>query len=479
MVKTLVGLEIHVELKTKTKMFCSCKNSFGGPPNTNICPACLGHPGSLPLMNKEAVRLAVKAGHAFHCKINPESAMDRKKYFYPDLVKGYQITQDAPALCEDGYIEVKDSEGKKKKIRIERIHIEEDTAKLLHEGEDTLIDFNRCGVPLIEIVTRPDVNSADEAQQFLTSLRETLKYIGVSDVKMEEGSLRCDVNINLVDEDGDRKTGISEIKNMNSFSAVGKAIEYEEARQMKDLEAGYVEGKHTRRWDDLKQVTEVMRLKDDSADYRYTAETDLPALVLREDLIQELKDSLPELPNEKMERFVSQYKISEYDADILSRNRVISDFFEKASSLYDQAESVANWINSDVMRLLNENEMEPEAMTLEPESLVKLIKYVNEKVINTNTGKKLLKEIFLEAGDVDKLIEERGLAQISDDSYLQEIVDRVLEENPQSIEDYKNGKDNALKFLMGQCMKYSKGKGNPQKFNDMLLHILGPAGEKN
>lgn len=476
MVKTLVGLEIHVELKTKTKMFCSCKNEFGAPPNTHVCPACLGHPGSLPLMNKEAVELAIKAGHALHCKIHPKSTMDRKKYFYPDLVKGYQITQDNPALCEDGYIEVNSKEGRKK-IRIERIHIEEDTAKLLHEGDHTLLDFNRCGVPLIEIVTKPDISSSEEAQEFLTNLRETLKYIGVSDVKMEEGSLRCDVNINLVDEENNKKTGISEIKNMNSFSAVAKAIEFEQARQLKDLEIGYVEGKHTRRWDDIKQATEVMRIKDESADYRYTAETDLPPLVLSEDLINDLKNSLPELPNEKMDRFTKEYNISEYDADILSRNMFISDFFEEACKAHNQPEAIANWINSDVMRLLNENDMLAEDMTLDTASLVKIISYVDEKKINTNTGKKLLKEIFIDGGDIDAIIEERGLIQISDDSFLSEIVDRVLKENPQSIEDYNNGRDNALKFLMGQCMKYSKGKGNPQKFNEMLLTILGPAGK--
>ena len=476
MVKTLVGLEIHVELKTATKMFCSCENVFGAPPNTHVCPSCLGHPGRLPLMNEEAVRLAIKAGHAFNCRINNRSTMDRKKYFYPDLVKGYQITQDQPAICEDGYIEVKDGNSKKK-IRIERIHIEEDTAKLIHEGDHTLIDYNRSGVPLIEIVSKPDISSSDQAQEFLSILRETLKYIGVSDVKMEEGSLRCDVNINLVDEENGKKTGISEIKNMNSFSAIGKAIEFEQARQAKDLEAGIVEGKHTRRWDDIKQETEIMRTKDESADYRYTAETDLPALVLSQQMIDDIKESLEELPHEKKDRFVKSYKISEYDADILARDKVISDFFEKSVNLYDDPESIANWMNSDLMRMLNENEIQAEEMSLDPESLVKIIKYVNEKKINTNTGKKLLKEIFIQGGDVDEIIEKRGLAQISDDSFLQDIIDKVLEENPQSIEDYNNGRDNALKYLMGQCMKYSKGKGNPQKFSETLLDILGPAGK--
>lgn len=472
MVKTLVGLEIHVELDTETKMFCSCKNVFGAPPNTNVCPTCLGHPGTLPLMNKEAVRLAIKAGHALNCKINKVTQMERKKYFYPDLVKGYQITQGNPALCEDGYIEVKDDKGEKKQIRIERIHIEEDTGKSIHEGDSTLLDFDRCGVPLIEIVSRPDISSGREAQDFLTNLRSTLKYIGVSDVKMEEGSLRCDVNINLVDEETGRKTGISEVKNMNSFSAVGKAIEYEIDRQMALLEEGIVEGKHTRRWNDAQARTDLMRMKDDAADYRYTVEGDLPLLVISQEEIDEIEASIPELPHEKLERFVSSYGLSEYDADILSRNAIISDFFEEAVEKYPQAESLANWINSDVLRLLNENEMEPEEMSLTSESLVKLIAYVNEDKINTNTAKKLLKEIFIGGGDIDKIIEEKGLVQISDDSYLKDIVARVLEENPQSIEDYKNGRDNALKFLMGQCMKYSKGKGNPQKFNEMVLEEL-------
>lgn len=477
MVKTLVGLEIHVELKTETKMFCSCKNVFGAPPNTHVCPTCLGHPGTLPLMNKEAVKLAVKAGSAFHCTINEKSQMDRKKYFYPDLVKGYQITQDSPALCEDGYIEIVDEEGQAKNIRIERIHIEEDTGKSIHEGGSTLLDYDRSGVPLIEIVTRPDIGSSYEAQEFLGQLRQTLKYIGVSDVKMEEGSLRCDVNINLVDEENDKKTGIAEIKNMNSFSAVGKAIDYEVERQMKLLEEGIIEGKNTRRWNDLSGQTEIMRMKDESADYRYTVEGDLPPLVLDKDFIEEIKASIPELPGEKTKRFMKDYGLSHYDADILSRNRTISSFFEEAAKSYGDGEAVANWINSDIMRLLNENEMAEDDLDMDPESLVKIIDYVNKDKINTNTGKKLLREIFNEGGDVDKIIEERGLAQISDDRFLKEIVDKVLRENQESIDAYKSGRDNALKYLMGQCMKYSKGKGNPQKFNAMLLDILGEAGK--
>lgn len=476
MVKTLVGLEIHVELNTQTKMFCSCKNVFGAAPNTNVCPICLGHPGASPMMNKEAVRLAVKAGHALNCTINKTSKMDRKKYFYPDLVKGYQISQDEPALCENGYIEI-ESDGEKKKIRIQRIHIEEDTGKSKHEGDSTLLDYDRSGVPLIEIVTMPDIGSGEEAQKFLTALRQILKYIDVSDVKMEEGSLRCDVNINLVDEDSDRKTGISEVKNMNSFSAVAKAIEYERQRQLNLLDKSIVEEKHTRRWDDVKGATEMMRMKDEASDYRYSVEPDLPPLVLSEEFIEDVKSTIGELPNEKKDRLVRQYGISPYDADILSRDKTLSKFFEDSVAKYDNAESIANWINSDLMRLLNENEMEAEDMTLSTDDLVKLVKYVNEDKININTGKKLLKEVFLDGGDVDAIIEERGLVQISDDSYLKDIVDRVLDENPQSIEDYNKGKDNALKYLMGQCMKYSKGKGNPQKFNAMLLEVLGEPGK--
>ncbi len=471
-IKTLIGLEIHVELSTETKMFCGCKNVFGAPPNTNVCEICLGHPGTMPQLNKRAVEYAVKAGLALNCEINLKSKMDRKKYFYSDLVKGYQISQDETPLCHHGFIEINTGEYKKR-IGIQRVHIEEDTGKSVHtESGYTLMDYDRSGVPLIEIVTYPDIQTAEEAYLFLNSLRETLKYIGVSDVKMEEGSLRCDVNINIVDEEEGQKTGIAEIKNMNSFRAVVKAIEYEEKRQLELLKIGEVEQKQTRRWDDLKGETQIMRFKEESADYRYSVEADIPELVLDEEFVQKIAESLPELPHEKALRFMKEYKLSEYDSDILSRNSTISDFFESVVKLTSDAKATGNWIISDVLRLINENEIEPAEMTLSAENLAAIIKYVLESKINTNTGKKLLREVFNSGENAEKLIKERGLIQISDESHLEAIVEEVLVANQQSVEDYRAGKDRALGYLVGQCMKASKGKGNPQMFNKLLLERL-------
>ncbi|MDO5717437.1 MAG: Asp-tRNA(Asn)/Glu-tRNA(Gln) amidotransferase subunit GatB [Tissierellia bacterium] len=471
-VKTLIGLEIHVEMATDTKMFCGCKNVFGAAPNTNVCEICLGHPGTLPLLNEQALKYAVKAGLAFNCEINKNTKMDRKKYFYPDLVKGFQISQDDKPLCTEGYIEINTGDYKKK-IRIQRIHIEEDTGKSIHtDSGHTLMDYDRSGVPLMEIVTHPDIETGEEAQLFLSTLRETLKYIGVSDVKMEEGSLRCDVNINLVDDEAGKKTGIAEIKNMNSFKAVAKAIEFEQKRQAELLSQDIVEKKQTRRWNYLNGETQLMRLKEVGADYRYSAEADLPPVVIDDEYIASIGDTLPELPQQKVKRFVNEYSISEYDADILSRSMTISKFFEEVSKIVGDPKAVSNWIISDVLRLLNENEMEASDMSLSAENLATIIRYVIDKKINTNTGKKLLREVFNEGGDVEKIIEDRGLIQISDSSALESIVDEVLKANEQSIIDYRAGKDRALGYLVGQCMKASRGKGNPQMFNQLLLEKL-------
>ena len=471
--KTLIGLEIHVELSTKTKMFCSCKNEFGKPANTNVCEICLGHPGTLPKINKRAVEYAVKAGLALSTSINKKSRMDRKKYFYSDLVKGFQISQDEIPLCRDGYIEI-GPYGNKKKIRIQRIHIEEDTGKSLHTEEgETLMDYNRSGVPLIEIVTYPDISSKEEAREFLTILKQTLKYIGVSDVKMEEGSLRCDVNINLVD--GDRKTGIAEIKNINSFKAVQKAIAFEEERQREFLEKGIVEVKQTRRWDDLLGETKLMRTKEEKDDYRYSYEGDLGELELSDEFIENIRKNLPELPGERLVRFIKDYGLSEYDADIISKDLNISRYFEETLDLTKDSKRTANWIISDVLRNLNENEMESDELKFTSKNLATLINYVKEDKVNTNTAKKLLKEFFLEDVDIEKVIKERGLIQIQDEDFLLKIVEEVLAENEQSIIDYKNGKDRALGFLVGMCMKKSKGKGNPVKFNEIILKKLEEA----
>lgn len=469
--KTIIGLEIHLELATESKMFCSCKNEFGQAPNTVVCPVCLGHVGTLPRINKTAVEYAIKAGLAFDCDIRTNMKFDRKKYYYPDLTKGYQITQQDEPIATDGYLEVEGDEGLKK-VRIERIHMEEDTGKSTHTADGhTLLDYNRAGVPLIEIVTRPDMSSSEEARQFLETLRQRLKFIGVSDVKMEEGSLRCDVNINIKDEEGNR-TGIAEIKNLNSFRAVVRAIEFEEKRQANMLANNELGTKETRRWDDVSQTTILMRKKDEENDYRFTVDSDLPRLVLEESYIQEIKDNLPELPNEKRKRYQEEYKLSDYDANVLSQSKEVADLFEQTLAEIHDPQLVANWIQTEVMRRLKEYEIDASEMKLSIANFSKLLNLVKEDKISNNVGKKVLRDIFDTNEDPEKLVEERGLIQISDTSFLDNLVKETLDENPQSIEDYKAGKDRALGFLMGQIMKKSKGKANPQQVNSMLKEEL-------
>ena len=466
--KTLIGLEIHVELSTKTKMFCGCKNEFGQAPNTNICPICLGHPGALPSMNKKAVEYAIMAGFAFDCKIRNEFKMDRKKYFYPDLTKGYQITQEEYPICYEGKITLDTEEGKKD-IRIQRIHIEEDTGKSIHNEEgQTLMDYNRCGVPLIEIVTHPDLSSAEEARSFLDQLKERIKYLGISDVKMEEGSLRCDCNINVVEVETGFKTKISEVKNMNSFRAVEKAIEYETRRHKKMVEEKLEGHKETRRWVEDPGHTEVMRRKEEGNDYRFSIEGDIPYVEIDPAFIQDVKNHLPELPHDRMDRFIKDYKIEEYDADILTRSKALADYFEETLEYIKDPQLVSNWILTDVSRRLNEKDQNFEDIEVSPKTFANLLLLVKEDKINQNTGKKVLRAVFEEGVDPKEYVEEKGLIQITDDDALSKIVENVLEENPQSIEDIKNGKDRAFGYLVGQCMKASRGKGNPQKFNELL-----------
>lgn len=471
--KTIIGLEIHVELQTKTKMFCGCKNEYGCPPNTNVCPVCLGHPGTLPRINKTAIEYAIMAGLAFNSEISMDMKMDRKKYFYPDLVKGYQITQERTPICKNGYIEI-DVENGKKKIRLQRIHIEEDTGKSIHnESGNTLIDYNRGGVPLIEIVSEPDINSPEEAVKFLNNLKETIKYLGISDVKMEEGSLRCDVNLNVVDEETGFKTKISEIKNLNSFKAAQRAMEYEQNRHYENIKNGIQGEKETRRWDEEKLETIVMRHKEEGNDYRFSVEADIPYIKLEDSFVTEIKEKMPELPSAKKIRFLEEYKLSDYDSTVLTQNKFLANYFEEVVKVVKDASLTANWILSDVLRRIKDLEIEFENIPLNIDSFSKLLGLVKENKINANVGKKLLRELF-EEGDFDplKVVEERGLLQISDDSALVEIVERILNANPQSIEDYRAGKDRALGFLMGQCMKEAKGKGNPQKFNELILERI-------
>ena len=468
--KTIIGLEIHVELATNTKMFCSCKNEFGAVPNTNVCPVCLGHPGALPVMNEKAVELALRAGLAFNCDIANDQKMDRKKYFYPDLTKGYQITQFDKPYAQNGYVEL--STGKK--VGLIEIHMEEDTGKSNHDEEGrTLMDYNRAGVPLIEIVTKPDINSPDEAREFVEALASTLRFLEVSDCIMAQGSMRVDVNINMVNNDTGNKTNIAEIKNMNSIKAIEQALAYEEERQRKLLENGEFGIKETRRWDDEKLETIHMRNKEVGNDYRFSVDGDIPEIYLNEDYIKDIEEKLPELPTKKQSRYIKEYEMTEYDANLLANDRELAELFEKTNELVNDPKISANWILTELSRRLNETEQSPSTMNLSIENFAKLINLAKDDKVNNNVAKKLLREIYESNEDPEKLAEERNLLQISDSELLEEVVNQVLEENPESIEDIKNGKDRAFGFLVGQAMKKTKGKGNPVEINNLLKEKIG------
>ncbi|WP_296128391.1 Asp-tRNA(Asn)/Glu-tRNA(Gln) amidotransferase subunit GatB [uncultured Anaerococcus sp.] len=468
--KTIIGLEIHVELSTETKMFCSCKNEFGAIPNTNVCPICLGHPGTLPAMNERAVELAVMAGLAFNCKIRNDQKVDRKKYFYPDLVKGYQLTQFDKPYAYEGYLELASG----KHINIREIHMEEDTGKSNHNDDDTvLMDYNRAGVPLIEIVTDPDISSPEEAREFVETLASTLKFLKVSDCIMAEGSMRVDVNVNLKDEDTGLRTEIAEIKNINSIKAIENALEFEVKRQRDLLENNQTGDKETRRWDDIKLETIHMRNKEVGNDYRFSADGDIPDIYLSDEYISDVAKNLPELPKDKEKRYIAEYGLSAYDANLLSHDRNLAKLFEETNILVKDANTSANWILTELSRRLNEAEETADQMKLSVENFAKLINLAKDNKINNNVAKKLLREIYLSNEDPEVLAQERNLLQISDSSYLEEIVDEVLSENPESIEDIKNGKDRAFGFLVGQAMKKTKGKGNPQEINKLLKEKIG------
>lgn len=468
--KTIIGLEIHVEMATDTKMFCSCKNEFGAVPNTNVCPVCLGHPGALPQMNEKAVELAVRAGIAFNCDIRNDQKMDRKKYFYPDLVKGYQITQFDKPYATNGFIELESG----KKIRIAEIHMEEDTGKSNHDEKNaTLMDYNRSGVPLIEVVSEPDLSSPDEAREYVETLASTLRFLGVSDCIMAQGSMRVDVNINLENLDNGERTAIAEIKNINSIKAIENALSYEVERQVNLLKQGDLGVKETRRWDDEKLETIHMRNKEVGNDYRFSVDGDIPLIELSDEFIENIRENLPELPKDKEKRYIDTLKLSQYDANLLANDRELAKLFEDTNKIVDDPNTCANWILSELSRRLNEFEQTPSDMNLSTENFAKLIILAKDNKINNNVAKKLLREIYETNEDPQKLAEERNLLQISDSSYLEEIVEEVLKENPESIEDIKAGKDRAFGFLVGQSMKKTKGKGNPQEINKLLREKIG------
>ena len=466
--KTIVGLEIHVELLTKTKIFCNCVNEFGGDANTHCCPVCLGLPGAIPKLNKGALEFGIKAGLAFNCQISEWVKMDRKHYFYPDLSKGYQVSQDDNPLCRNGYVEIEVEEGLKR-IGIQRIHMEEDTGKSIHtEGGDTLVDYNRAGVPLIEIVTAPDINSSEEARMFLENLRNILRYIEVSDCKMEEGSLRCDVNINVVDTETGKKTNITELKNLNSFKSVASAIEYEERRHISLLEKGENTAKETRGWNEVENKTVVMRDKGSADNYRYAVDVDVLPVVIKKEWIDEIRDSLPELPHQKKERFIKEYALPEYDAGVLTQSKELAQFYEETNKYAKDPKQVSNWVMGDVLRRLNDEEMEIVDLKFQPKDLADLLEFINAGKISNNIGKKVLREMFETGEKPEAIIKKKGLIQISDEGELEGIIEKVLDENQQSVIDYKNGKDRALGFIIGQVMKATKGKANPQLVNKMV-----------
>lgn len=470
--ETIVGLEIHVELSTKTKAFCSCKNSFGGEPNTRVCPVCLALPGAMPVLNRNVLNYAVMAANALNCKINNKSKFDRKNYFYPDLTKGFQITQNDKPICENGYLEIEVGD-QKKKIGIFRIQMEEDTGKSLHTEEgETLMDYNRCGVPLIEIVTKPDMSSGQEARAFLEKLKNTLTFLGISDCKMEEGSLRCDVNVNIKDKESGKKTAVTEVKNINSFRGVEKAIDFEVQRHKKILEENIDEIRTTRRWDDAKNETILMRVKYTVSDYRFAPEGDLPPVVISDDDIKEILSHMPELPDAKKERFKKEYNLNEYDSNILTSSKELSEFFEKIAKEFDDYNMLSNWTLTEILRRIDIENNEKFELPFEDKEFIELLNAIKSNKINNNAGKKVLREMFETGKKCNEIIEDLGLVQISDSSQIEKIVDKVLSSNPQSIEDFKNGKNRALGFLVGQVMKESHGKANPQIVNKLLNEKL-------
>ena len=471
--EVVIGLEVHAELSTKSKIFCSCSTEFGGEPNTHCCPICMAMPGTLPVLNEKVVEYAVKAGLATNCEISRNSKNDRKNYFYPDLPKAYQISQYDMPLCENGYVEIETENGPKK-IRLLRIHIEEDAGKLNHDPYrgGSLVDLNRAGVPLIETVSMPDISSSAEAEAYLRKLKSILEYIEVSDCKMQEGSLRADVNVSIRKK-GESKLGTrTEMKNMNSFKSIVRGIEYEINRQVEVLDNGGVIEQETLRWDDALGKTFSMRDKEDAQDYRYFPDPDLVAIKLSDEYIEDIRRNLPELPESRRKRYIEEFKLPEYDARIITASKHLSNMFEKAVEICNNPKSVGNWIMSDIARILNEKELDPSEIPFTAEELGELVVLIDKGTISSAIAKKVLDELFVNPKSPQKIVEEKGWVQISDEGAIKEVVLKVLENNQQSVADFKAGKDKALGFLVGQAMKETKGKANPQMLNKMFLDEL-------
>ena len=471
--ETVIGLEVHVELATKTKIFCACSTAFGGAPNTHTCPVCTGQPGSLPVLNKQVVEYAVAVGLATNCTITQYSKFDRKNYFYPDNPQNYQISQLYLPICRNGYVEIETASGKKN-VRIHEIHMEEDAGKLVHdEWEDvSIVDYNRSGVPLIEIVSEPDMRSADEVIAYLETLRQTIQYLGASDCKLNEGSMRADVNLS-VREVGAKTFGTrTEMKNLNSFKAIAHAIEGERARQIELLEMGRSVVQETRRWDDNKESSHAMRSKEDAQDYRYFPEPDLVPIVISDEWIASIKAKQPELRAQKLERYKKQYDIPEYDAKILTESKHMADIFEAATAICNKPKKVSNWLMVETMRLLKEHDMDAADLHFSPIYLAKLIDLIDAGTINAGVGKTVFEMIFEEDVDPEIYIEEHGLKSMNDEGEIRATIEAVLKENAQAVADYRNGKEKAFGSLVGQTMKATKGKANPALVNKLLKEML-------
>ena len=462
----VIGLEVHCELKTNTKCFCGCKNEFGSDPNSNCCPVCLGFPGALPVLNKRAVKCAVMAGLAFDCTINNYSVIERENYFYPDLSKAYQISQLEYPLCINGKVNI-NVNGNKKTIRLNRIHLEEDAGKLVHDGVGgTVVDYNRGGVPLIEIVTEPDISSAEEAVAFLETLKNTISYTGISDVKMEEGSLRCDVNLSVKPKGSDKLGTRTEMKNLNSFKAVYRAINYEQRRQIEEIEDGNKIIQQTLRWDDSIGETKSMRNKEDSQDYRYFPDPDLLPVKITDSEIENIKNSLPVLPTKRFENYL-ELGLSEYDANLLISSKTISDFFNEVNKQVNNAKLVANWVINEVLRKTEDNNI-----LISVQNFSELLIMVSKSEISSTAGKQVLEQLWGTNKTAAEVVEKLGLKQISNTDELKQIVQAAINNNPKSVADYKGGNEKAIGFLVGQVMKESKGKANPQIVNKLLKELL-------
>jgi len=474
--EVVIGLEVHAELQTDTKIFCSCSTEFGAEPNTHVCPICAGFPGTLPVLNKKVVELAIRAGLAMHADIAEVCKFDRKNYFYPDLPKAYQISQYDMPICSHGYIEI-DVEGQKKKIGITRAHMEEDAGKLVHQGDITttpfsLVDLNRSGVPLLEIVTEPDMRSAQEARAFAEKLRSILLFAGVSDCKMQEGSLRFDANVS-VRPVGQKELGVrTETKNLNSFSALEKAIEYEARRQIEALEDGEEIVQETRTWDEAKGVTRSMRSKEEAHDYRYFPDPDLPPLKIESEWIEEIKKSLPELPEQAQKRLVEQYNLPEYDAGLLTLTPDYLKFFDACVKEYKDAKTISNWMMGEMNRLLKQAGIEISECKIKPSDLTELLLLVDKGQISGKMAKTVFEEMFQSGQRPSEIIKSKGMVQISDPEALIPIIDEVIKNNPKALQDYKNGKQKAIGAFIGQIMKATKGQANPSLVNELLLKRL-------